>query len=94
MAQVGAPAGNKNATKGRVFWDGLIREIKQRDFKAGDGETIRKVAAMLVDGALLGDLQCIKELRDTLDGKPHQSISGADGGPIVIIQASRLDETI
>ena len=94
MAQVGAPVGTKNAARGRLFYEGLIRDIKQRDFKAGDGETLRKIASMLVDGALAGELSAIKELRDTLDGRPHQSISGPDGGALVVIRASRLDETI
>lgn len=79
-----APAGNTNAKKSRMFEQALIREIKQRDLTSGEGETLRKVAAALVDTALSMDMSAIKELRDTLDGKPAQAITGADGGPLQI----------
>lgn len=79
-----APAGNTNAKKSRLFEQALIREIKQRDLKDGEGETLRKVASALVDTALALDLTAIKELRDTLDGKPAQAITGPDGGALQI----------
>lgn len=69
-----APQGNKNAAKSRLFEQALIREIKQRDLKEGEGETLRKVAAALVDQAIAVDLSAIKEVRDTLDGKPRQQV--------------------
>lgn len=81
---MGAPTGNQNARKSRLFEQALIREIKQRDLKEGEGETLRKIAAALVDKAIAQDLVAIKETRDTLDGKPMQAteVSGPDGGAI------------
>lgn len=81
-----APLGNQNAAKSRLFEQSLIREIKQRDIKEGEGETLRKIAAKMIDAAQGGDLQAAKEVRDTLDGKPKQQteISGPEGGAIPV----------
>lgn len=90
-----APIGNRNAAKSRLFEQALLREIKQRDLAEGEGETLRKIAAKWVDAALSGDfLMAGKEIRDTLDGKPAQAITGADGGPLVVIQATAHDESL
>lgn len=80
-----APTGNTNARKGRLFEQALTREIKQRDLKDGDGETLRKIAAKLVDTALDGDRHAIAEIRDTLDGKPAQTVqhTGDAENPVV-----------
>jgi hypothetical protein len=80
---MGAPVGNQNAAKSRLFEQALIREIKQRDLKEGEGEALRKIVANLLDRAA-EDIQAAKEVRDTLDGKPRQQIeaSGPNGGPI------------
>ncbi len=80
---MGAPTGNSNARKSRLFEQALTREIKQRDLKDGDGETLRKIAAVLVDKAIGGDLAASRDVRDTLDGKPVQAISGPDGEPLL-----------
>lgn len=84
-----APAGNKNAAKSRMFEQALIRAIKQRDLAEGEGETLRKVAERLLDAAIAGELNAIKETRDTLDGKPAQAITGGDGGPIQLEEVRR-----
>jgi len=83
MAGVGAPPGSRNAAKSRMFEQALVREIKQRDLKDGDGETLRKIVSAWLDAAP-GDLMAARELRDTLDGKPTQrsEISGPDGAPL------------
>lgn len=80
----GAPLGNKNASKQGLFKQALIREIKQRDLKDGEGETLRKIAAGWVDKASDGDISTGKEIRDTLDGKPNQSVSGPDGDALPV----------
>lgn len=41
-----------------------------------------------------GDLGYFKETADRFDGRAAQSITGADGGPLVIIQATPLDEAL
>lgn len=78
----GAQPGNQNARKGRMFEQALVREIKQRDLKDGEGETMRKIAAHWIDMATAGDPFFNKELRDTLDGKPAQVIQGDPDNPL------------
>lgn len=90
----GAPFGNKNGAKSRLFEQAFMREIKSRDLQDGDGETLRRVAAKLIDMALAGDVSAFRESRDTIDGKPAQAITGANGGPLVIIQATQHDEKL
>lgn len=84
-----APKGNQNARKGRLFEQALIREIKQRDLSAGEGETLRKIASALVEKATSGDLMAARDIRDTLDGKPAQTIQGPDGGPVQVEKIER-----
>jgi hypothetical protein len=80
----GAQPGNQNAKKGRLFEQALLREIKQRDIKDGEGETLRRIASKLIDKADNGDIYAARELMDRLDGKPTQAheLSGPDGGAI------------
>ena len=78
----GAQPGNQNARKGRMFEQAIIREIKQRDLKEGEGETLRRIAAKLVDKAQEGDLLAARELMDRLDGKPTQTIAGDPDNPL------------
>jgi len=80
----GAPAGNQNARKGRLFEQAFIRAIKQRDLDVGDGETLRKIAEKMLDMALTGDVGAFRESRDTVDGKPTQALehSGPGGEPL------------
>jgi len=76
---MGAPAGNNNAGKSRAFYGALSRAIAQ-----DDGERIRRAAEKLLDLAAEGEAWAVKELRDTLDGKPAQAVEvgGIGGGPI------------
>lgn len=80
MATRGAPKGNQNAARGRVWREAIDRAIK-RDRKALDN-----VARALLTAAQAGDMQAIKELGDRLDGKAVQAIeaSGPDGGPLTV----------
>jgi len=94
MANKGGQPGNQNAAKQRLIEQAIIREIKHRDLVSGDGETLRKIAAAQIDRALDGEPFAFDRIADRLDGKPAQAITGADGGPIVIIQATHLDESI
>lgn len=85
MATRGAPKGNQNAARGRVWREAIDRAIK-RDRKALDN-----VARALLTAAQAGDMQAIKELGDRLDGKAVQAIeaSGPDGGPIPVETSTR-----
>ena len=89
----GAPFGNQNAKKSRLFEQAFIRALKQRDLSAEDGETLRKIADKMIDLALGGDVAAFREARDTVDGKPKQMIEGpGDAGEHTVIQ--RIEEKI
>lgn len=69
--KAGAPEGNQNAAKkNRIFGETLRKVLLQ------DREKLRKICEKLADKAAEGDVQAIKEVRDTLDGKPVQAIEG------------------
>ena len=70
----GAPIGNTNGRKARLFEQAFIRAIKQRDLDAGDGVTLRRLAEKMLDLALAGDVAAFRESRDTVDGKPQQQV--------------------
>ena len=77
MAESGAQPGNKNAAKSRLIEQALIRAIKQRDLKDGDGETLRKIAEAQIDRALGGDPVSFDKVADRLEGKPAQALTVA-----------------
>jgi hypothetical protein len=66
----GAPIGNKNACKGKVWADALHRAIAQ-----DKGKRVRLAAEKLLDEASGGQQWAISELADRLDGKPRQESS-------------------
>lgn len=86
---VGGQPGNKNAAKSRLFDDAFRRALKQRDLKEGDGETLRKIADKIIDLALAADVSAFREMRDTVDGKPAQAITGPDGGALLFQEIQR-----
>ena len=80
---MGAPAGNQNAFKGRLWHQAILRALEKR----GGGDRVKaldELAEILLKAVETGDLQALKEFGDRIDGKPAQSIeaSGPDGGPI------------
>lgn len=83
----GAPIGNRNASKTKLWEDAIRRAVL-----ADDGKRLRAIAERLLDKAAEGDVAAIKELGDRLDGKPKQSteLTGADGGPVVIDRIERV----
>lgn len=68
---MGAPIGNKNAAKSRLFEQALHRAITQ-----DSGERIRKAAENLLDKAAEGEIWAVQMLADRLDGKPTQQVVG------------------
>lgn len=87
MAERGGQPENNNAGKNKPFWRTLDRVIAQ-----DDGKKLRLAAERLVDMAVAGDIQAIKELGDRLDGKAAQAIVGHDGGQLTVqIVASDAD---
>ena len=63
----GAPLGNNNAGKNKVWSDAIRKVVVQR-------QALDALAIALVEKALSGDLQALKELGDRLEGKPVQSV--------------------
>lgn len=65
----GAPLGNKNSSKeNRVVRDTL------RKVAAQNPEKLRKACEALLDKAVDGDISAFTQFRDTLDGKPNQTV--------------------
>ena len=75
----GAPKGNTNAAKGKQ-WSDAVRKVVIQSKK------LDTLANKLVDMALDGDLQAIKELGNRLDGKPAQAVQADVGGTVTIEQ--------
>ena len=73
--KVGAPKGNTNAKKNKLFYDRIQKHLVQNPAK------LEKIVETLVDAAQDGEPWAVKEIMDRVDGKAVQAteISGADG---------------
>ena len=78
----GAPEGNTNSCKENRLWTNTLR----RAVAQGNGNTLRKLAKKLIDKALGGDLQAIKEIGNRLDGRPAQAIQAEVDATHVYVQ--------
>ena len=67
---MGAPTGNQNAAKSKVVHDAMRKISLQEDHKR-----LRKGVEIVLDKAAEGDMAAIQFVRDTLDGKPAQSVT-------------------
>lgn len=76
---MGAPFGNANGAKQRMFYDKLRLILTQ------EPERLRKIAEQLVRKAEDGEAWAVKELVDRLDGKSVQAMTVAneDGSPLL-----------
>lgn len=76
----GAPKGNQNAAKTKVWSEAIRKAIVQ------DRTALDRLAKSLIAAAEQGDMAAIKEIGDRLDGKSVQAteISGAGGRNLVI----------
>jgi hypothetical protein len=76
----GAPEGNQNAKKGKMFYDQLRMVLVQNDRLK-----LRNITDKLVKAAEDGEAWAIKEVIDRMDGKPVQQaeIGGIDGEKLV-----------
>jgi hypothetical protein len=83
MSERGAPEGNQNAKKGKLFYEQLRKVLVQND-----ALRLRKIAEKLVESAEEGEPWAVKEIMDRVDGKAIQSteVSNADGTPLAGIQ--------
>lgn len=75
----GAPIGNQNGKKGKLFYNQLRKALVQEDSRK-----LRTIADRLVDAAEQGEPWAIKEVIDRVDGKAVQAteISGVDGDAV------------
>lgn len=72
----GAPEGNDNAKKGKLFYDQLRKVLVQND-----SYKLRKITEKFVEAAEKGEAWAVKEIMDRMDGKAVaiQEIQGPDG---------------
>lgn len=85
MAGPGAPRGNQNAAKAKVWHAAIMRALERRKPADERVAAIDELADKLLDLVSRGDLGALKEFGDRLDGKPAQAVTVAgdeDGGAI------------
>ena len=76
---MGAPVGNQNGAKAKVWRAAIDRALERRSASRLDGiKEIDALAEKLLDAVATGDLPALKEFGDRLDGKPAQAIIGGD----------------
>lgn len=80
----GAPLGNKNGAKGRLFYDELRKVLVQNP------DRLRRVAEGLIQAAEDKEPWAVKELLDRMDGKAIQvqQLENSDGSPLNAIQVT------
>lgn len=81
---MGAPVGNQNAAKAKLWAAAINRALEKR----GGGDKVKaldELAEKLLANCDGGDLAALKELGDRLDGKPAQAValSGDEDSPLV-----------
>lgn len=88
MGKEGAPFGNQNAVKkNRIFANTLRRVLVQGETEIEPGMSrLKKICIAAIEKAENGDIPAFREIRDTLDGRPAQSINVGgqddDGDPV------------
>jgi hypothetical protein len=81
-----APIGNQNAKKAKRWQDALIRALTRYvdpEKRIEAGQSLDRIAEVVVIKALAGDKDSIAEIGNRLDGKPAQVIAGDDDLPPV-----------
>lgn len=83
-----------NANSGRKAEKPFRDALRMQLLEAGeDHKALRAIAAKLMEKALEGDMQAIKELADRTDGKVPQAIVGDDDSdPIKLVH--RIERVI
>ena len=83
-----APKGNQNSTKDKRVWSKVIRKLAvQEDYKR-----LHRVAEALFKKAEEGDVACIREMGDRIDGRAEQTISGDSDQPITIVVKTGIED--
>lgn len=90
---MGAPAGNQNALRGRVWRQAIERALERRSLSRTDGiKEIDALAEQLLTLVAAGDLGALKEFGDRIEGKSPQPIGGDDELPP--IRTEKIERTI
>lgn len=79
--RAGAPLGNHNAARGKV-WRDTLRRIALRNGSVED------IAKALIKMAKKGNVNAIREFGDRFEGKVPQAIEGVDGKDLLPVQDS------
>lgn len=89
---MGAPLGNQNGAKAKVWRAAIDRALERRTKSRSDGiKEIDALADKLLELVAQGDLPALKEFGDRLDGKPAQAIIGGDSDdPPIVTRIERV----
>lgn len=68
---VGAPLGNNNAAKGKLWTDAIKRALARRSDTVEGG--LNDLADTFIEAVANGDAWAMRELGDRLEGKPAQT---------------------
>lgn len=79
---MGAPTGNQNAAKAKVWTAAIERALEKRGKNRANA--LDDLAEKLLLRCDSGDITALKELGDRIDGKPAQAIVGVDGGNLIV----------
>ena len=72
---MGAPLGNQNGAKSKVWRAAIDRALERRTVSRADGiKEIDALADKLLELVSTGDLPALKEFGDRMDGKPAQAV--------------------
>jgi hypothetical protein len=88
---MGAPIGNQNGAKAKVWSAAIHRALERRTQSRTDGiKEIDALAEKLIDLVSTGDLPALKEFGDRMEGKPAQALigGGEDDPPIRVAQVN------
>jgi hypothetical protein len=83
---MGAPLGNQNAARAKVWHAAIMRALERRKPADQRIQAIDELADKLLELVATGDLGALKEFGDRLDGKPAQTIAGDPEAPLEVIQ--------
>lgn len=88
MNQMGAPVGNTNAKKAKLF-EGAIKRALAREYGSVDAG-LDKLAEKLIADALT-DAQARRDVADRIDGKPPQglTVGGDEENPLRLTGVTR-----
>lgn len=86
----GAPVGNTNASKAKMWSAAINRALENRTRLEGK-EALDTLAEKLLSLCDSGDLAALKELGDRIEGKPAQALNvgGQDGSNPLITRVVR-----